>query len=114
MTTRYREIEVSGTHLEIGRQIGEAAREEIRGFAAIALERVNKTIPVSRENALATCRDSIPYIEAYSPDLLAELRGMQEGSGWTPESVVDHAFPAMSTMFYPLDRSADIFSWDPV
>ena len=42
------------------------------------------------------------------------LRGMQEGNGWTPESVVDHAFPAMSTMFYPLDRSADIFSWDPV
>ena len=42
------------------------------------------------------------------------LRGMQEGNGWTPESVVDHAFPAMSPMFYPLDRSADIFSWDPV
>ena len=88
MTTRYREIEVSGTHLEIGRQIGEAAREEIRGFAAIALERVNKTIPVSRENALATCRDSIPYIEAYSPDLLAELRGMQEGAGISLEEMV--------------------------
>ena len=42
------------------------------------------------------------------------LRGMQESEGWTPESVVDHAFPAMETMFYPLDRSADIFSWDPV
>ena len=42
------------------------------------------------------------------------LRGMQENEGWTPESVVDHASPAMETMFYPLDRSADIFSWDPV
>ncbi|MBM09889.1 MAG: 3-hydroxyacyl-CoA dehydrogenase [Magnetovibrio sp.] len=42
------------------------------------------------------------------------LRGMHEGKGWTPESIVDHAFPALETMFYPLDRSADIFSWDPV
>ena len=44
MSTRYRQIEVSGPPRELGRQIGEAAREEIRGFAAIALERVNKTV----------------------------------------------------------------------
>ena len=42
------------------------------------------------------------------------LRGMHEGNGWTPETVVDHAFPALKTNFYPLDRSQDIFSWDPV
>ena len=42
------------------------------------------------------------------------LRGLQEGAGWTPESVVEHAFPALRSHFYPLDRSADIFSWDPV
>jgi len=42
------------------------------------------------------------------------LRGLQEGTGWTPESVVEHALPALKSHFYPLDRSADIFSWDPV
>jgi len=42
------------------------------------------------------------------------LRGLQEGAGWTPESVVEHALPALKSHFYPLDRSADIFSWDPV
>ena len=42
------------------------------------------------------------------------LRGLHEGAGWTPESVVEHAFPALESHFYPLDRSADIFSWDPV
>ena len=42
------------------------------------------------------------------------LRGLHEGAGWTPESVVDHAFPALQSHFYPLDRSADVFSWDPV
>jgi len=42
------------------------------------------------------------------------LRGMQRSEGWTPETVLDHALPAMSTMFYPLHRSQDVFSWDPV
>ena len=42
------------------------------------------------------------------------LRGLHEGAGWTPESIVEHAFPALESHFYPLDRSADIFSWDPV
>ena len=42
------------------------------------------------------------------------LRGLHEGAGWTPESVVEHAFPALESHFYPLARSADIFSWDPV
>ena len=42
------------------------------------------------------------------------LRGLHEGAGWTPESVVEHALPALRSHFYPLDRSADVFSWDPV
>jgi len=42
------------------------------------------------------------------------LRGMQRAQGWTPESVLDHAFPALRSDFYPLAASADVFSWDPV
>ena len=42
------------------------------------------------------------------------LRGIHAGPGWTPEAVVEHAFPALQPDFYPLDRTADIFSWDPV
>lgn len=42
------------------------------------------------------------------------LRGMHEGAGWTPQSVIEHAFPAMRPNLYPLERSQDIFSWDPV
>ncbi len=42
------------------------------------------------------------------------LRGMQRGEGWTPESVLDHALPGLRPSFYGLDRTADIFSWDPV
>jgi isopenicillin-N N-acyltransferase-like protein len=79
--TRYREIEVSGPPRELGRQIGEAAREAIRGFAAIALDRVNKTMRVSRDAALSVARQSIPYAADYSPDMMDELAGMAEASG---------------------------------
>ena len=42
------------------------------------------------------------------------LRSVQRSDGWTAETVLAHAFPAMQAHFYPLDRSADVFSWDPV
>jgi NAD(P)-dependent dehydrogenase (short-subunit alcohol dehydrogenase family) len=42
------------------------------------------------------------------------IRSMQRDEGWTPESLSTHMKPAFSTSFYPLDRSADIFSWDPI
>lgn len=42
------------------------------------------------------------------------IRGMQRAEGWTPQTLASHMMPAMKTMFYPLDRSADVFSWDPV
>ena len=80
-SSRYREIEVYGTPREMGRQLGEAAGEEIRGFAGIAVERVNKTVSISREQALATASACIPYVADYAPELLAELRGTAESSG---------------------------------
>jgi isopenicillin-N N-acyltransferase-like protein len=79
--TRYREVEVSGAPRALGRQLGEACREEIRDFAAVALERVNKTVPVSRAGALAAAAACIPLVQEYSPDMLEELRGMADGSG---------------------------------
>jgi NAD(P)-dependent dehydrogenase (short-subunit alcohol dehydrogenase family) len=42
------------------------------------------------------------------------IRGIQRDSGWTPELIAEHALPALKGSFMPLDRSADVFSWDPV
>jgi NAD(P)-dependent dehydrogenase (short-subunit alcohol dehydrogenase family) len=36
------------------------------------------------------------------------------GDGWTPQSVAEVAMPAMASSFYKLDRSGDIFTWDPI
>ena len=42
------------------------------------------------------------------------VRSVHRSEGWTPESVAAHALPALSAMYHPLDRSADVFSWDPI
>jgi len=42
------------------------------------------------------------------------LRSVHRAEGWTPEAVAAHAIPALRAQFYPLDRSQDVFSWDPI
>lgn len=42
------------------------------------------------------------------------LRSVQRDAGWTAETVRDHAIPALAPTFYALDRSQDVFSWDPI
>jgi NAD(P)-dependent dehydrogenase (short-subunit alcohol dehydrogenase family) len=42
------------------------------------------------------------------------VRSVHRGEGWTPESVAQHALPALQASFYSLDRSSDVFSWEPI
>lgn len=41
------------------------------------------------------------------------IRIMQDSSGWTPNSVVDRVLPAFAPGFYPVDKSRDVFTWEP-
>lgn len=79
--TRYDEVTVSGNPRQMGEQIGEALREQIRGFDAIGLARVQKTMDVSREKALAVARRCIEDVRGYAPHMLEELEGMASASG---------------------------------
>ncbi len=42
------------------------------------------------------------------------LRSVHRAEGWTAESIGAHAMPALRAHFYPLERSQDVFSWDPL
>ena len=42
------------------------------------------------------------------------LRSMHRGEGWTPETIAEHAMPAFQSDLYKLDRSQDIWPWDPI
>lgn len=42
------------------------------------------------------------------------IRSAHRSEGWTPQSVLDTALPMLSADFFALDRSSDVFTWDPV
>jgi len=42
------------------------------------------------------------------------VKGVHRGEGWTPQLIAEHAYPALKAAFMPLDRSGEVFSWDPV
>lgn len=42
------------------------------------------------------------------------IRSVHRAEGWTPRAVAEQAFPAFAPSLYPLDRSADVFAWDPI
>jgi NAD(P)-dependent dehydrogenase (short-subunit alcohol dehydrogenase family) len=42
------------------------------------------------------------------------IRSLHSGEGWTAQSIAERAMPALRASFYPLERSPDVFNWDPV
>jgi NAD(P)-dependent dehydrogenase (short-subunit alcohol dehydrogenase family) len=41
------------------------------------------------------------------------IRTAHAADGWTPETVLDRVLPMFANDFYPLQRSGDVFTWDP-
>ncbi|MFC1458269.1 SDR family NAD(P)-dependent oxidoreductase [Microvirga arabica] len=42
------------------------------------------------------------------------VRSLHRGEGWTPEAIAEQLPGALGPSLVPLERSADVFSWDPV
>ncbi len=42
------------------------------------------------------------------------VRSVHRSEGWTPQDIAAHGMPALKSSFVPMERSGDVFSWDPV
>ena len=42
------------------------------------------------------------------------IRIVYRADGWTPETIAQHAIPAVQAVFMSLDTSEQAFPWDPV
>ena len=42
------------------------------------------------------------------------IRSVANPAGWSPETILSTAFPAMEGALTPLERSNDVFGWEPV
>ena len=73
---------------------------------------------------VALCSDSAAHVtgqifgvrnnEIYLFSQPRPVRTAHTADGWTPESITERVFPQFANDFYPLHRSGDWFTWDPV
>ncbi|MEO8718223.1 MAG: SDR family NAD(P)-dependent oxidoreductase [Burkholderiales bacterium] len=42
------------------------------------------------------------------------IRSVHRAGGWTPQDIADHGMPALRQSFFSLDRTQDVFTWDPL
>lgn len=122
----------------------DAQRYNVRSncVAPSAWTRMTSSIPDTLENAeriaqrkQVTADKNAPLVVYLASDLASEvngqifatrkneiflmsqsrpLRGIHRSEGWTPESIAEHAVPALKSSFYALDRNQDVFSWEAV
>ena len=95
----------------------EAQKERVEKLKQMTPDKVAKVVVALASDRASNVSGQIFAVRNNEIFLMGQsrpVRGMQRSEGWTPETIVDHAFPAMEPNFYGLDRSADVFSWDPV
>lgn len=73
-------IEAAGTHREVGRQIGEAARDLVAQGLAAYEERFPLLAGFGFEEAVERSRAYLPPAEDYAPEAVAQIRGLAEGA----------------------------------
>ena len=42
------------------------------------------------------------------------IRSVHRSEGWTPQDIAEHGMPALKASFMGMERSGDVFSWDPI
>jgi NAD(P)-dependent dehydrogenase (short-subunit alcohol dehydrogenase family) len=57
---------------------------------------------------------SVRNNEIYLFSQTRPIRTLQRSDGWTPERIAAQLKGAFASSFTPLERSTDVFSWDPV
>lgn len=84
-------IEVAGAHREMGRQIGEARREQIQHSIAnahILIDQSYDQVELNWDGAQKQARKYLPFAEERYPQYVDEMRGLAEGANVAFDDVV--------------------------
>jgi isopenicillin-N N-acyltransferase like protein len=84
-------VEVYGTHREMGCQIGEARREQVRHSienAHLLIEQSYPTLELTWEGAKIQSRKYLPFAEERYPQYVDEMRGIADGANVTFDDVI--------------------------
>lgn len=84
-------IEVAGTHREMGRQIGEARREQVQHSvenARALIQQSYSTLELTWEGAQIQSKKYLPFAEERYPQYVDEMRGIGEGANVAFDDIV--------------------------
>jgi isopenicillin-N N-acyltransferase-like protein len=79
------DLEVSGTAFQCGLQHGANLRDDIEHLVDYTLSLIDKG---SRQSKLRHAHKHLPFVEEYSPQVMAEMQGIAKGSGRSIDEVL--------------------------
>lgn len=85
---RFKVIECSGSHFEIGFQIGKECRENITHALAMTIGGLGMVHQANQADITANAMKFLPQITDFNPDLIERLQGLAAGAGISFEEAV--------------------------
>jgi NAD(P)-dependent dehydrogenase (short-subunit alcohol dehydrogenase family) len=94
----------------------EEEKAHIAAFREMTPEKIAPVVYLGSDKASGISGQifSVRNNEIYLFNQTRPIRTLQRSDGWTPEKLDKQLKGAFAASFTPLDRSSDVFSWDPV
>ncbi|PKO90567.1 MAG: 3-hydroxyacyl-CoA dehydrogenase [Betaproteobacteria bacterium HGW-Betaproteobacteria-12] len=95
----------------------EAEKKRVEGLQKLVPEKIAPFIAALASDQAAEVNGQVFGVrnnEIYLFSQSRPIRTAHTADGWTPETVIERVFPMFKNDFYPLHRSGDVFTWDPV
>jgi NAD(P)-dependent dehydrogenase (short-subunit alcohol dehydrogenase family) len=95
----------------------EQEKARVAAFRAMTPEKIAPLVVYlgsDRADGISGQIFSVRNNEIYLFNQTRPIRTLQRSDGWTPEKIDKQLKGAFAASFTPLDRSSDVFSWDPV
>ncbi|HEY4925700.1 MAG TPA: SDR family NAD(P)-dependent oxidoreductase [Roseiarcus sp.] len=92
-------------------------QRRVEGLKKLVPEKIAPFVTALLSDAGATVTGQIFGVrnnEIYLFSQPRPIRTAHTSDGWTAETIAERVFPMFANDFYPLQRSGEVFTWDPV
>ena len=94
-----------------------AQQKRVEGLKKLVPEKIAPFVVALASDAGAAVSGQIFAVRNNEIFLFSQprpIRAAHTAEGWTAETIAERVFDQFANDFYPLQRSADVFTWDPV
>lgn len=92
-------------------------RKRVEGLKKLDADKIAPFVVALASDAGANVTGQIFAVRNNEISLFSQprpIRTAHTSDGWTPETIAERVFDQFANDFYPLHRSADVFTWEPV